>query len=57
MKKLSEFVAEAKSLDVQNDTLDFIPSAKLKTYLTTADKFISVEAKEIINWLIVNNAT
>ena len=57
MKKLSEFVAEAKSLDVQNDTLDFIPSAKLKTYLTVADKFISAEAKEIINWLIVNNAT
>ena len=49
MKKLSEFIVEAKSLDVQNDTLNFIPSAKLKTYLTVADKFISAEAKEIIN--------
>lgn len=57
MRKLSEFVVEAKSLDVQNDTMNFIPSPKLKTYLTIADKFISQDAKEIINWLIVNNAT
>lgn len=57
MKKLSEFVVEAKSLDVQNDTMNFIPSLKLKEYLTIANKFISQEAKEIINWLIVNNGT
>ena len=57
MKKLSQFVVEAKAIDVQDDAMNFIPSPKLKQYLTIADKFISVEAKEIINWLIANNGT
>lgn len=57
MKKLSQFVVEAKTIDVQDDAMNFIPSPKLKQYLTIADKFISVEAKEIINWLIANNGT
>lgn len=57
MKKLSEFVVEAKSLDIQDNVMNFISAAKLKQYLNIADKFISQEAKEIINWLIVNNAT
>lgn len=58
MKKLSTFVNEAKTaMDVQDNAMDFIPTPKLKQYLEIADKFISIEAKEIINWLITNNAT
>lgn len=58
MKKLSSFVNEAKAvMDVQDDAMNFVPAAKLKQYLAIADKFISVEAKEVINWLIANNST
>lgn len=56
MKKLSQIV-EAKELSLQDDTMDFISADKLAKYLKIADKFISVEAKNIINWLISNNKT
>lgn len=58
MKKLSSFVNEAKAvMDVQDDAMNFVPAVKLKQYLAIADKFISAEAKEVINWLIANNST
>lgn len=58
MKKLSVFINEAaKELDVQSNPMNYISSAKLKSYLDIASKFISQEAKEVINWLIANNGT
>lgn len=57
MKKLSQIVLEAKELSLQDDTINFIPAEKLAKYLKIADKFISTEAKSVVNWLIANNKT
>lgn len=59
MKKFSQFVNEAKKslLDIQDDTVNYISEADLKKYLQICDKFISDETKQLINYLIVNNAT
>lgn len=58
MKTLSQLINEAKKskLDIQDDTINYIPADQLKKYLEIADKFISQEAKDIVNWLIVNNS-
>ena len=59
MRNFSVF-NEAKSeqkLNIQNNTINYISVADLKTYLEIADKYLSNESKEIINWLIVNNET
>lgn len=53
MRKLSQIV-EAKELSLQDDTMDYASPSSLSEYLKIADKFISVEAKNIINWLISN---
>jgi len=57
MKKLSQVVVEAKELELQSDTMNFASADALKKYLTITDKFISVEAKNVVNWLIANNST
>lgn len=57
MKKLSQVIFEAKELSLQDDTMDFASAEALKMYLQKTDKFISVEAKNITNWLIANNST
>lgn len=59
MKSLTQ-IQEAKSkiqFDVKKDSINYIGEADLKKYLEIADNFISPEAKDIINWLIVNNDT
>ena len=58
MKKLStlnEGVKPQKKLSVQSDSINYIESKDLKKYLRVADKFLSDAAKEVINYLIVNN--
>ena len=59
MKKFSQIneVNESEKLNIQKDTINFIKADQLKDYLKIADKFLSAETKEIINWLIVNNDT
>lgn len=57
MKKLSQVIVEAKELSLQDDTMNFASAEALKTYLQKTEKFISVEAKNITNWLIANNST
>lgn len=54
MKKFTKFVSE--SIEIQDDTLNFISASDLKKYLTVANKFLSDEAKEVINYLIDHNA-
>lgn len=44
-------------LDIQPNTINYISVEDLKTYLQIANKYLSEETKEIINWLIVNNKT
>lgn len=48
---------KAECLNIQDDTINYINSDDLKSYLTIAGKFLSEETKEIIDWLIVNNET
>lgn len=61
MKTLSQKINEQKvneakmKLDLQDDTVGWIEAADLKKYLTVADKFISADAKEVIQWAIENN--
>ena len=60
MKKLStlnEAVKPQKKLSVQSDSINYIDSKDLKKYLSVADKFLSDAAKEVINYLIVNNTS
>lgn len=46
-----------KQLKVQEKSLNFVKAEDLKKYLEVADKFLSDEGKDIINYLIVNNKT
>ena len=56
MRKFTEFIVEsAKKLDVQDDTLNYIPATDLQKYLEVTDKFISAEAKSVIQHLIDHN--
>ena len=59
MRKFSQIneARKAEGLNIQNDTINYINVDDLKSYLTIAGKFLSDEAKEIVNWLIVNNKT
>lgn len=59
MKKFSTFIAEAKKslLEIQDDTIDYISAEQLKKYLQVADKFLSDETKELVQYLITNNAS
>lgn len=55
LKQLNE--ARTVQLDIQDDAINYIDSADLNKYLTIAGKFISDEAKFVINWLIDHNNT
>lgn len=57
MKKLSQFINEAKELELQDNTMNFASADALRKYMKIADKFISPEAKEVCNWLIDHNGT
>lgn len=53
MKNLSQLILEAKqSFELQEDSINKISTAKLKKYLEIANKFLSEDGKNIINWLI-----
>jgi hypothetical protein len=59
MKTFNQLVKESRetkpTLDIQENTINFIPAEDLKQYLTIVNKFLSEETKEVINYLIVNN--
>jgi len=59
MKNFSEFneAKKAEELNIQDDTINYANVEDLKSYLTIANKYLSPETKEIIDWLIVNNET
>lgn len=55
LKQLNEAIS--KTLEIQDDTINFIEVGELKKYLENTAKFLSEDAKLIINWLIENNDT
>lgn len=59
MKSLTQKIKEVneakQTLDLQDDTIGFIPANELKKYLEIADKFLSPEAKYVVQWAIDNN--
>lgn len=56
MKKFSQLFEAAKpKLNIQDDTINYISVPDLKSYLSITDKFISPEAKSVIQYLIDNN--
>ena len=57
MKKFTETKKGKIGLNIQPNPINYISADDLKTYLSVAGKFISDDAKEVINWLIVNNET
>src|SRR5574344_2129247 len=53
MKKLSLIINEAKQkLDIQDDTINYISTEDLISYMDIAKNFLSEDAKNVINWLI-----
>ena len=57
LSTLNEAVKPQKKLSVQSDSINYIDAKNLKKYLSVADKFLSDAAKEVINYLIVNNTS
>ena len=58
MKTLSQLKeSRQQALDIQEDSMNYINVAELKKYLELTDKFISDDAKYVIDWLIEHNGT
>lgn len=58
MKTLRQFTeAQKQGLDIQDNAINYIEVGELKKYLEIADKFLSDDAKFVVNWLIENNST
>lgn len=59
MRTLSQFneAKEASKLKIQENSINYISSAQLKKYLEIAKAFLSDDTKNIINYLIDNNAS
>lgn len=56
MKKFSQLF-EAKTIEIQEDSVNYLSTNEIKQYLEIADKFISQEAKDVCQWLIDHNRT
>ena len=61
MKNLSTVITESSNkktkIEGVKNSINFISVEDLNKYLESADACLSEEAKEIINWLKVNNKT
>ena len=59
MKQFSEIIESknVEELNIAKNSINYINKEDLKTYLEITNKFLSDEAKEIIDWLIINNDT
>ena len=57
MKKVSQIITEAKvKLDIQDDSINYIPKTDLESYEKVASQFLSPETKYIISWAKDNEA-
>lgn len=57
MKKVSQIFEAKAALDIQDDVINYISKTELEKYLKKTDKFTLPETKNIIQWLIDNNAS
>lgn len=58
MKKISQVINEAKKgLEIQDNTINYIPTNKLNEYVKICEKFLCPEAMEVITYLLLNNDT
>lgn len=57
MKKVSQIFEAKATLDIQDDVINYISKTELEKYLKKTDKFTLPETKNIIQWLIDNNAS
>jgi hypothetical protein len=58
MKILTEARTAANAkLKVQSNSINYLSTSDLKKYLEVANKFLSDETRDIVNYLIVNNDT
>lgn len=56
MKKFSQLFEQSNTLDIVSNSLNYINASDLKKYLQICgDKFIGVDSKWVINWLIEHN--
>lgn len=53
MKKLTQII-EASTLNIQSDAIGYIDAPDLEKFKRIAEKFISAEAIEVIDWLIAH---
>lgn len=56
MKKFSS-TKQKEQLNIQDNTINYISVEDLQKYLEVANKFISDDAKDVVNWLILHNET
>lgn len=52
MKKYSQIIKEARTIEAQENALGVIPKARLEKFLQIASKFLTDEAKYVCQWLI-----
>ena len=58
MKKFSKLDKEkSKKFNVQDNTIGYLSVEQLKNYKEIVSKFLQKDTKDIIDWLIVNNAS
>lgn len=55
MKKVTDSLNNRQKFKIPENSINYINATDLKKYLDVANKFISDETKELVNWLIVNN--
>lgn len=57
MKRLSNFFESAQKIDIQDETLPYIGKQDLEKYLSVTSKFLTPEAKKVVQYLIDHNDT
>lgn len=57
MKTYSKLFEAKQTLDIQDNSVNYLSKKQIEDYLSIAGNFISDEAKEICKWLIDNNDT
>ena len=55
LSQVSSNTAKYKTIKAESNSINYIDANNLKTYLDVADKFLSSDSKDVINYLIVNN--
>lgn len=57
LSQVSSISAKNRTIKAEENSINYISVEDLKKYLEVADKFLSTESKQAIQYLIVNNST